>query len=233
MEALPALVERLPRLFGMWDLAALGVFLVLSLAMTWVIEHPPRRRPSVARLMEHHRGAWMETFAAREIRIFDASLLGTLRAGTAFFASTCLIAIGGVAALLGQTERLLGVVRDLGAEPGDVSAPVWEAKLIVVALLLVNAFLKFVWAHRLFGYCAVMMGAMPEPGDAGAIARATRLQLSAARSFNRGLRAVYFTLAALAWFLGPVPFIVASLLTAAMLARREFFSESRRVLERG
>ena len=230
METLPALLDQIPRLFGARDLAAFTLFLVLSLVMTLVIEHPPKARPSVGRLMEAHRRQWMATFAAREGRIFDAALLTSLRAGTAFFASTCLIAIGGVAALLGQTERMLGVVRDLGAEPGAAALPVWEAKLLVVALLLVNAFLKFVWAHRLFGYVAVLMGAMPEPGDAGAIARAAHLQRTAARSFNRGLRTLYFTLAAIAWFLGPVPFMGATLLTAAMLARREFFSESRRAL---
>ena len=101
-------------------------------------------------------------------------------------------------------------------------------------ILLVNAFLKFVWSHRLFGYCAVMMGAMPEGAEEAerkaAVERAARLQMSAGRSFNRGLRALYFAIAALAWFLGPLPLIVASLLTAAMLYRREFLSESRRTL---
>jgi len=233
METLPALMEQVPRLFGLLDLAALALFLGVSLAMTLAIEHPPARWPSVGTLMEAHRRQWMETFSRREIRMFDAALLATLRAGTAFFASTCLIAIGGVAALLGQTERILGVARDLGALAGETAVPVWEAKLLIVALLLVNAFLKFVWSHRLFGYVAVLMGAMPEPGEAADIARATTLHRSAARSFNRGLRTLYFTLAAMAWFLGPLPFMAATLLTGAMLARREFFSESRRALLAG
>jgi len=230
MRTLSALIAELTRLFTLADLVALALFVATTLAMTLVIEHPPARRPSVARLMERHRRAWMESFAKREMRIFDASLLTTLRSGTSFFASTCLIAVGGVAALLGQTERILGVVRDLGGQPGVAAAAIWEAKLIAILVLLVQAFLKFVWSHRLFGYCAVMMGSMPDPGDSATVDRATRLQFSAARSFNRGLRTIYFTLAAMTWFLGPVPLMVATLLTAAMLARREFFSESRRAL---
>jgi uncharacterized membrane protein len=233
MEALPALVAQLPRLFGPLDFAALGLFLAVSVLMTSLIEHPPRRRPSVSRLMEEHRRGWMETFSTREMRIFDANLVSTLRSGTAFFASTCLIAIGGVAALLGQTERILGVVRDLGGEAGEAATAVWEAKLLVLAVLLVNAFLKFVWSHRLFGYVAVLMGAMPLPGTAADVERAASIQNAAARNFNRGLRAVYFTLAALAWFLGPVPFMAAVALTALMLARREFFSVSRAALMEG
>ena len=235
METLPALAAQLPRLFGPLDLAAFALLLLAMALTSWLIEHPPRRRPSVSKLMEGARRDWMAAFSARDHRIFDATLLTTLRGGAAFFASTCLIAIGGVAALLGQTERVLGVVRDLGAAPGETAVPVWEAKLLVLAVLLVNAFLKFVWSHRLFGYCAVLMGAMPGPeeGDPGpAIDRATTIQLTAARNFNRGLRGVYFALAALAWFLGPVPLMVAVVLTAAMLARREFFSESRRALLR-
>ena len=233
METLPEVLAQLPRLFGPLDLAGVALLLVAMAAMSRLIEHPPRRHPSVSRLMERSRRDWMATFAARDHRIFDATLLATLRSGAAFFASTCLIAIGGVAALLGQTDRVLGVVRDLGAAPGETAVPVWEAKLLVLAILLVNAFLKFVWSHRLFGYCAVLMGAMPGPEGTvpeAAVERATAIQLTAARNFNRGLRAVYFALAALAWFLGPVPLMAATLLTAAMLARREFFSDSRRAL---
>jgi uncharacterized membrane protein len=233
METLGALLETLPRLFGWPDLAALAALVACTTATSLLIERAGARRPSVSRLMELHRAAWMEELARRDVRIMDAQLLATLRAGAAFFGSTCLIAIGGVAALIGQAEELVMLGRDIGAVEGAEIRPVWEAKLIVVLLLLVNAFLKFVWSHRLFGYCAVLMGAMPAPGEAGieaSVARATELHRSAARSFNRGLRTIYFTLAALAWFLGPIALVLASLATAAMLYRREFLSRSRRAL---
>lgn len=234
METVFALAERLLFLFGWLDLVAVTVFFGASLTMTALIERRQARRPSVAVLMQRYRRDWMQAFAERENRIFDAALLTTLRAGAAFFASTCLIAIGGTAALLGQTERVLMLARDLGADPSTAARSIWEAKLLVVLVLLVNAFLKFVWSHRLFGYVAVVMGAMPGPGTANemAVERASRLQDSAGRSFNRGLRTVYFTLAALAWFLGPLALILASLATAAMLYRREFLSASRRALAR-
>ncbi len=235
METLPALAAALPGLFDAADLAALLVFAAATLATTAAIERSGPRRPSVSRLMDGYRRAWLEEMARREVRIMDAQLLTTLRSGAAFFASTCLIAIGGVAALIGQAEQVVAVARDLGAE-GATRAPVWEAKLLVILLLLVNAFLKFVWSHRLFGYLAVLMGAMPAAESAGlgpAIERADQTHRAAARSFNRGLRAIYFAVATLAWFLGPLAWIAATLLTTAMLVRREFLSRSRRALMGG
>lgn len=233
METLPALVERLPELFAPLDLVGLAIMLGCVWGMTLLIERANPARPSVSMLMNGYRAEWMKELAHRDVRIMDAQLLNTLRGGTAFFASTCLISIGGVAALIGQADRLVILLGDLGGAPVASATPVWEAKLMVILLMLINAFLKFVWAHRLFAYCAVMMGAMPAPGAEGlnaAIARSVELNSAAARSFNRGLRMIYFALAALGWFLGAFFLIFATLATAAMLYRREFLSRSRAAL---
>ena len=105
---------------------------------------------------------------------------------------------------------------------------------MIILLFLANAFLKYVWAHRLFGYCAVLMAAVPnEPDDPTAYPRAAQaaeICVTAARSFNRALRATYFALAAAAWILGPIPLILGTMITMAMLYRREFASQSRTIL---
>lgn len=233
MDTMPELFNALPRLFARGDFIAAAVFLGCWFLTSAIIERRSKSWPSVSHLMERHREAWMVEVGRREARIMDAHLLGTLRQGAAFFASTCLIAIGGVAALIGQAEELVSVGRDLGAGLGQGAEAVWEAKLLVVLLLLVNGFLKFVWAHRLFGYVVVLIGAMPErsePGVDAAVARADAINQAASRNFNRGLRTVYFAIAALAWFLGAVPWMAATALTVAMLFRREFASRSRRAL---
>ena len=73
-------------------------------------------------------------------------------------------------------------------------------------LFLADALLKFIWSNRLFGYCAVLMAAVPNDADDPRAfhraAQAAEVNITAARSFNRGLRSVYFALAALAWLLG-------------------------------
>lgn len=225
--------EILPGFLTAADAAALVVLLAAWIGMGRLIERPRPGRPSTQMIVERYRMQWMETMLTRDPRIMDAQLLGNLRNGAAFFASGCMIAIGGVAALLGQPERVIGLARDLTGGL-DVSRTAWEAKLLALLLMLVVAFMQLVWSHRLFGYCAVLMGALGEDADAPenlSIARkAGHVNITAARSFNRGLRALYFALAMLAWLLGPWALIAATLATAATLYRREFRSESRRAL---
>ena len=155
------------------DFAAVGTIVVCWFLIGWMIEHPGARRPSVTILMSERRRDWMKVFVTRDPRIFDSQILGGLRQGTAFFASTCLLAIGGVLALVGNTAPLQGVAAEVSEMP--VPVLIWQLKLGLVALFLTNAFLKFVWANRVFGYCAVMMAAVPnDPGDPATYPRAAQ-----------------------------------------------------------
>jgi uncharacterized membrane protein len=36
----------------------------------------------------------------------------------------------------------------------------------LVVAFLANALLKFIWAHRLFGYCSILMAAVPNDPSA-------------------------------------------------------------------
>lgn len=223
------LVDRL-RLFGPADAAALTLILLAWVGIGWLIEHPPKRRPSVSHLMADYRREWMRQHPARDPRVFDALVLGNLREGTAFFASACLIALGGGLAMIGNTEPLLGVAEDFAL---DAPAVIWEAKILLVLAFLVTGFLKFIWANRLFGYSAVVMASAPNDETELAYARAAKaaeINIHAAKSFNRGLRATYFALAAMAWLLGAIPLMVATMLTVLTLWRREFASHSRTIL---
>jgi uncharacterized membrane protein len=142
-----------------------------------------------------------------------------------------MIAIGGGVALVGNTRQLA----DLSAElPLPAAGVALEVKLILVVAFLANALLKFIWAHRLFGYCAILMAAVPnDPADPLAQPRARQaaeVNITAAKSFNRGLRSIYFALGALGWLLGPVALAVTACLSAGVLVRREFASHSRQVM---
>lgn len=220
-------------LFSPLDFIALATILVGWGIMGWFIERDRPNAPSTHALIAGYRHAWMKVMITREVRMVDANILTSLRQGASFFTSASMIAIGGGIAMLGQAERLQGVAADLS---GDISPiVVWEAKILLVVLILANAFLKFVWSHRLFGYCAVVMAAVPE-GDANdpealkMARKAAKLNIYAARSFNRGIRTMYFALAGLAWIMGPVALILATAVTVLMLYRREFHSQSRAAL---
>lgn len=213
-------------------LAVLAVFLLWA-GSGWVIEHPPASRPSVSLIMQDYRHDWMRQFVTRQPRIFDATLIDSLRQGTAFFASACMIAIGGGVALIGNSDQLRGIAQDLTIDPNTIQV---EVKMILCLAFLANALLKFVWAHRLFAYCAVLMAAVPnEVDDPQAFPRAAQaadINITAARNFNKGLRSIYFALAALGWFFGPWGLILAALAATTVLIRREFVSQSRDVMLR-
>jgi uncharacterized membrane protein len=218
--------------FSLVDTLAVCALLFGWLVIGWRIENPSPRRVSTSRLVAQYRYDWMEQMVTRQPRVFDSSILSNMRQGTSFFASATMIGIGGGMALLGNTERLSGVAADLAQAEAPVL--VWEVRILLVIGFLTHAFLSFVWAHRLFGYCAVVMASVPnDPEHAQALPRAKQagaLSNTAARSFNRGLRAVYFAIAALAWFAGPIALIGATLITLFVLWRREFASRSRRIL---
>lgn len=218
------------------DLIALAYLLFSMTAMTWITSHGLMGRRPTGEMVAAYRLVWMRRAARRVPRVTDATLLSGLRANTAFFASSSLIAIGGVIAVFSNVERLNAITSDLFGAQGVVESQ--EVKLLVIVLILVYAFLKFVWSQRVFGYCAVVLGAMPGDHEDDAdetliereARRAARLNSLAARSFNKGLRSIYFALATMAWFLGPIPFIAAVTLASAMMIRREFASNTREAL---
>lgn len=215
--------------FRPMDLAALFVLFSSWFGIGWLIEHPSATKPSVSRIMADFRRAWMVQMVTRDPRIFDSQMIGHMRQGTAFFASATMLAIGGAMALIGNTATLRSVVRDLTQR--EDPQLVWEIKLILLVLMISAAFLRYVWAHRLFGYTAVLMAAMPnditDPKVYARAQQAADISILASRAFTRGMRSTYFALASAAWLLGPFALIAASLATVAMLWRREFSSDTR------
>ncbi|PRY23762.1 putative membrane protein [Aliiruegeria haliotis] len=214
------------------DMIALILLVACWYGIGWRIEHAGFKRRSVSNLMRAYREDWMREFVTRQPRIFDASILSTLRQGTTFFASSSMLAIGAGLALIANPQPLSDVAGDLVR--GQTPEILWEIKLLPVLLFLVSAFLAFVWSHRQFGYCAVLMAAVPNDADDPLTypraAKAAELNSLAARSFNRGMRSVYFALGATAWLAGAVPLILGTLAVLAMIVRREFGSKSRNLL---
>ncbi len=217
--------------FSLPDGVAFAAILLTWLVTGWLTEHPPASRPSVSVLMEDYRRDWMRTFVTREPRIFDATVIESLRQGTAFFASASLIAIGGGLAMIGNVGTVTNLAGALSVQADPAVVPL---KILLVVGFLANALLKFVWSNRLFGYCSVMMAAVPNhPQDPLAYPRAgqaAEINITAARSFNRGLRSIYFALAALGWLTGPAGLALATFAAATVLMRREFASHSREVM---
>lgn len=213
------------------DVAALALLVGLWGGLGWIAEHPPRTRPSVTVLMGETRREWMRQYRLRDNRIFDAQIISSLRQGAAFFASTSLIAVGGVLALIGNVAPLAGIAAEVGEAAPAIQ---WQMRLVPPVLFLMHAFLKFAWSHRVFGYASVMMAAVPldpdDPRSGPRTERAGELNVRASYNFNRGMRSIYFALASLGWLLGPLLLAGAALAAGWTTWSREFQSVPREIL---
>jgi uncharacterized membrane protein len=86
----------------------------------------PHRRPNLMQSMAAYRRLWMQRMLERDNRIVDSQIIGNLMRSASFFASTTLIIIGGLLAMLGAPEKVMAVLRDLpvaGAPSGMLWTP--------------------------------------------------------------------------------------------------------------
>lgn len=217
--------------FTLLDVVALGVFGASWFIYFLYVERSPHGRRSLNSLMHEVRTAWMRRAWERDSRIFDGQLMSGLQNGTAFFASSAFLAIGGALSALSFTDAAIEVFSTLPFSTGTTRTT-FELKVLGLAIIFAYSFFKFVWSYRLFNYGAILMGALPPPAHEDehaveqAIQRAARMNVSAARHFNRGLRAYFFALAYLGWFAGPVIFMATTIVVAVVLWRRQFVSDS-------
>ncbi|MEA2937929.1 MAG: hypothetical protein QOC56_1433, partial [Alphaproteobacteria bacterium] len=222
-------------LFSIPDLVALGVFLGAWSIYAFVIDRSRHGRMGLNSRMNGYRETWMRRMLARENRMVDMQIMSALQNGTAFFASTSLIAIGGALTLLRSTDDMIAVVSSL---PLGISASrvLWEAKTIGLAVIFIYAFFKFAWAYRLYNYVAIMLGATPyatekdTPEAEAHVMRTARLFAAAGRHFNQGQRAFFFAIGYLGWFAGPFVLLASTVAVVVVIWRRQFASDSLRAI---
>ena len=218
------------------ELAAFAWFVLAWAGYSYVIERTGKGRLGLNALMNGYRDAWMRHLLARENRIVDAQVTAALQNGTAFFASTSLIAIGGALSLLRAPEAILPAMSTLpfGSPP---SRELWELKMIGLAVIFVYAFFKFAWSYRLYNYFAILLGAAPPAADKNTASakvfahRAANICADAGQHFNRGQRAFFFALGYLGWFLGALPFAVTTAGVLIVMWRRQFASPARKAFD--
>ena len=214
------------------DLAALALFVAAWAIYSYTAEGRFSRRSTLTAAMNRQREVWMRTMAQRDLRMVDTSIMIGLQQGTAFFASSCILAIGGCFAILGSGDRVLGVMGDLPFATVQSRAE-FELKILGLVVILAYSFFKFGWSYRLFNYCSILIGAVPIPNDRNAdelevsVHRAARMNVLAGMHFNAGLRGIFFSIGYLGWFIGPAVLAAATVLVVAVLVRRQFFSRAR------
>ena len=193
---------------------------------------------SISRCLQNHRIHWINELITRDIRVAEAALLGNLEKNIAFFASSSLLVIAGILTLFSKVDALEDVIISI-PNSDFYSHAVIQLKLTLMAFIFVIAFFNFTWSMRQYGFVNVMIGAAPiDISGTNANLKKYALQIAviqdkAAHSYNYGLRAYYFSLAALCWFYHPLLFIFASFVVAGTLYLREFKSTAVKALVKG
>ena len=217
------------------DILAIGFFVLEWTVYAITLEHTAYGRNSLSARMNVYREVWVRRMLDREARMVDMQIMGALQNGTAFFASTSLIAVGGALALLRAHQRGSGRARGPADRPHDHAGAVGDQmrragpdfRLCVLQIRLVVP--------------AVQLCLDPARRDAAG--RATRhpggrsprhphhgLFEAAGRHFNRGQRAFFFALGYLGWFVSPWVLFVTTAAVVIVTWRRQFASNAWRAM---
>jgi uncharacterized membrane protein len=219
------------------DLVAFAFFIFAWAGYHFYVDLVSPRKRGLNAMMNVYRVAWMEQMSRREVRIVDTAVTASLQNGTAFFASTSLIAIGAAATLLRGTDDVLRVFADL---PFGLTTSrwLWEVKVLGLGAIFGYAFFKFAWSYRLYNYSAILIGATPPASSPHveerqrALMRAARMNIAAGRHFTRGQRAFFFSFAYLGWFVSPYVFLITTAGILYVTWARQFASDARDALLR-
>jgi uncharacterized membrane protein len=223
------------------DWLALAVFLGGWIGYATFARRRATVRPSILASTNRIRRQWMLQTTWRDNRVIDGVVVQHLTTSPSFFASTTILIIGGLLAVLSTADKATELVRDIPFA-ARTSALVFDVKLLVLLAVFIYAFFRFTWSVRQYTFGALLLAAAPDakqfeaegehaPALREAFAdRAGRVVALAAETFNDGLRAYYMAFAAVAWFLSPLAFVGATLGVVWILYQREFHSEVLEVL---
>lgn len=223
-----------------WEWAALLFFFIAWIGYARFARHRSTVRPSLLAEGNRERRLWMLQSTRRDVRVIDGIVVQNLSTSPSFFASTTLLIVGGLLALLGSSEQAGALVSEL---PFAVrtSQLVLDMKLLLLTGIFVYAFFRFTWSLRQYSLGALMVAAAPDHLEFERLGDAERERFAdraggvvglAAESFNDGLRAYYFAFAAAAWLVSPIAFALGSAGVVWVLYQREFHSEALALMRR-
>ncbi len=220
--------------FSTLDLIAIGYFLAVWIGYTYFADEIGPKKANLIGTMAAHRDAWMLQMLARDNRMVDLQIMRNLTRTGVFFASTSILILAGLVAIMGATEKAVSLFENLPlvSRLGPLEV---EIRLAAMCLIFIYAFFKFAWSIRQLSYCTIQIGAMDPSSaltdDCNERCRyISQLATLAAKHSNRGLRSYYFAMALLAWFLHSFALIAAASLVVLVMYRREFRSKTLQIL---
>ena len=230
------MIDALWRVLPWIDWAALAFFFAAWVGYASFAHRRADVRPSLLAATNRERSRWMLQTTWRENRVVDGQVAQNLSVSPQFFASTTILIIGGLLAVLSTNDRASEIVREIPFA-ARTTLLVFDLKVGLLTAIFVYAFFRFTWSLRQYSFGALLVAAAPahdrftDDEQRRAFAeRAGRVMGMAAETFNDGLRAYYMSFAALAWFFSPWALVTGSASVVWILYRREFQSDVLAVL---
>ena len=225
------------------DLSLLDIFSIIWFICCWMgyslfARHAARKRNSLSSVLYRYRQEWVRKLSRSGMSEVDAELLASLEKQVSFLASTSLLILASLVTVLSTAS---GMFMNLSSMRfvAEVPLEVVQLKLLVMIFIFIYGFFTFTWSIRQYGFCFFLFGssfntvkyyrenedykATAAKRDFGAL---TKVLDRAANSYNYGIRAYYFAMAGLAWFINAWFFIAACAVIVLVLYRREFRSSS-------
>lgn len=221
-------------IIDMQDLIALLFFLTCWVGYTQYSRHYTTRE-SLLSVTNRYRLEWMRQMLRRDNRSVDAMMIGNLMRSTTFSANTTIFILAGLIGMLSYQTRVGEIISAIPfAKP--MTPVMWEIKIFVLIIIFIYAYFKYTWSLRQHHYTSILVASAPldtEVTDVhdGLAKKAAFIAGNAGDHFNSGVRAYYFGLAALAWFVHPYLFMAASALVVYVTQKREFRSRTLKRLQ--
>ncbi|OBP14192.1 hypothetical protein A5320_16260 [Rheinheimera sp. SA_1] len=218
------------------DVVAVLWFIALWVGYTLFAKRKARTVSCLSFELRRKRTDWMRQMLTRDNKMADVALISTLERNVSFFASSSMLILAGLLTAIASSDKIAQVLMQVMPWLDQVDG-LMQFKLLFLGLIYVFTFFQFTWSLRQYGFGGVLIGAAPEghnlPEDELQLYanRAAKVIDQAAHSFNYGLRAIYFSLAALAWFINVWLFMLATVIVLLVMKHREFHSKALKALQ--
>jgi uncharacterized membrane protein len=212
------------------DSLAFLFFVISWLGYAVYSDHESQAKYTLVNATNRWRLNWMREMLARENRSVDAITVGNLTRSFTFFASTTMFILAALVSMLGYREKANAIFSEIPFAKISEGG-IWQMKISLLIIIFTFAFFKFTWSMRQYNYVSIFIAAVPDhrmrKEEHEKLAQAgAALTGNAARHFNNGLRAYYFGLAVLGWFVHPYIFMLATALVVRVTYRREYRSST-------
>jgi len=220
------------------DILCFGWFLICWVGYAVFARLAAKKTNSLSSVLYSFRKEWVQKLCTNGISEVDAELLSSLEKQVSFFASTSLLILVSLVTVVSTVSNMFMNMSSLPFVT-VVSVGVIQLKLLLLILIFTYAFFTFTWSIRQYGFCFILFGSSfhtvkyyKEAQDYRAVTEnrnpkaMAKVLDRAAHSYNYGLRAYYFALAALTWFINGYSFAFACAMTLFVLYRREFKSST-------